>query len=274
MKNKITLDPQNLSWANDKERFGYRMLGLMGWSEGKGLGSKENGITAHVTAVKRQENLGIGADINTSNNWLSNTSAFSDVLTRLQSIGAPANGTETSSNNSAPTSIKNRRIRYHKLVNAKTLTNHSSEDISAILIHKKNTDSDDDDADSNSTVPSTVVVQKRKREDSPSTGKKIKLDKKEKSKRKDSSRDSSSDSSSDESCASDSSSSDSSSSSSDESDSDAVSSNSESSDSDSSDSSSSEADSSEADSSDADSSDADSSDADSSDSGSDSSGSD
>ena len=34
------------------------MLSKMGWESGKGLGAKENGITTHVKAVKRKDNLG------------------------------------------------------------------------------------------------------------------------------------------------------------------------------------------------------------------------
>ena len=34
------------------------MLSKMGWSEGKGLGAKEDGVTAHVKVSKRRENLG------------------------------------------------------------------------------------------------------------------------------------------------------------------------------------------------------------------------
>jgi len=61
------------------------MLAMMGWSEGKGLGIKEDGITESVKVTKREENRGLGSDINTSDNWLANTSAFDGILSRLNS---------------------------------------------------------------------------------------------------------------------------------------------------------------------------------------------
>jgi len=57
MKDKkvIVADPQNLTWAKDNGRFGYRMLATMGWTEGKGLGAKENGITQNIKVAKRKK---------------------------------------------------------------------------------------------------------------------------------------------------------------------------------------------------------------------------
>lgn len=34
------------------------MLEKMGWEDGKGLGSKQNGSTSHVKIKKRKQNLG------------------------------------------------------------------------------------------------------------------------------------------------------------------------------------------------------------------------
>ena len=42
--------------------FGRRMMAKMGWSEGKGLGKKEDGMKSHVKVKQRSELLGLGAD--------------------------------------------------------------------------------------------------------------------------------------------------------------------------------------------------------------------
>jgi glycosyltransferase involved in cell wall biosynthesis len=39
---KIPLDPQNTRWSSDKNKFSYKLLKRMGWSEGKGLSPYPN----------------------------------------------------------------------------------------------------------------------------------------------------------------------------------------------------------------------------------------
>lgn len=137
------------------------MLAMMGWSEGKGLGIKEDGITESVKVTKREENRGLGSDINTSDNWLANTSAFDGILSRLNSR-ASVKENLAKMQESAPkktTGVSNKRIRYHKLVKAKTLSNHKAEDISAILVPQKA----DDDYDVESVIP--ITDKKRKLEE-------------------------------------------------------------------------------------------------------------
>lgn len=52
---------QNAAWKNDKSAFGFRMLQKMGWSEGKGLGKQEDGMTEHVKVRKRTDQMGLGS---------------------------------------------------------------------------------------------------------------------------------------------------------------------------------------------------------------------
>ncbi|KAJ1957501.1 hypothetical protein IWQ62_005072 [Dispira parvispora] len=84
-KNRQTYsdDPNNKAWLNDKSNFGFRLLQKMGWKEGKGLGAKEDGITKHLGVAKKRDNLGVGADHNTAENWLENTTGYSALLERL-----------------------------------------------------------------------------------------------------------------------------------------------------------------------------------------------
>ena len=42
----------------DKSKYGYRMLQRMGWEEGKGLGSKEEGPREHIKVTVKRDNQG------------------------------------------------------------------------------------------------------------------------------------------------------------------------------------------------------------------------
>jgi Pin2-interacting protein X1 len=58
MKHGLSPDPNNKFWANDKSKFGYKMLQKMGWKEGSGLGAKEDGITDFVKPKRNFETRG------------------------------------------------------------------------------------------------------------------------------------------------------------------------------------------------------------------------
>lgn len=58
----IGSDPNGLTWSRDKSKYGYKMLVAMGWQEGKGLGTKGNGITEHIRVKKKIDNSGIGLE--------------------------------------------------------------------------------------------------------------------------------------------------------------------------------------------------------------------
>lgn len=44
--------------ASDANKFGQKMLEKMGWSKGKGLGAKEDGITEHIRASYKHDSTG------------------------------------------------------------------------------------------------------------------------------------------------------------------------------------------------------------------------
>lgn len=90
-------DTQNQAWAADKSRFGFKMLQMMGWTEGKGLGVNEDGATAHIKMKKKDNSRGIGADIGQNDRWDSTMSGFNSVLDKLASAetGATVDKSET-----------------------------------------------------------------------------------------------------------------------------------------------------------------------------------
>ncbi|KAJ3406187.1 hypothetical protein HDV05_006126 [Chytridiales sp. JEL 0842] len=88
-KQRISVDPQNKAWAEDKSKLGYKMLKSLGWSEGKGLGKHEDGNTSHVKVQTKQNTWGIGADKKTVENWLDNALGFESLLSNLnESVAA------------------------------------------------------------------------------------------------------------------------------------------------------------------------------------------
>ncbi|KAF9549994.1 PIN2/TERF1-interacting telomerase inhibitor 1 [Mortierella hygrophila] len=82
-KQRLAPDPRNLHWANDTSKFGFKMMEKMGWSQGKGLGAKEDGVQEHVKVRLKENQLGVGATKKSSDNWLGNTDAFSRLLADL-----------------------------------------------------------------------------------------------------------------------------------------------------------------------------------------------
>ncbi|KAF8937316.1 PIN2/TERF1-interacting telomerase inhibitor 1 [Haplosporangium gracile] len=82
-KQRLAPDPRNLHWANDTSKFGFKMMEKMGWSQGKGLGAKEDGVQEHVKVRLKENHLGVGATKKSSDNWLGNTDAFSRLLADL-----------------------------------------------------------------------------------------------------------------------------------------------------------------------------------------------
>lgn len=75
-------DTQNAAWVNEKG-FGFKMMQKMGWCEGKGLGKGEDGMTQHIKLKKKDNNLGIGAEVGQHDRWFSVTNNYDKLLEKL-----------------------------------------------------------------------------------------------------------------------------------------------------------------------------------------------
>jgi Pin2-interacting protein X1 len=76
---------QNMAWAADTSKFGYKMLVKMGWAAGKGVGKDLQGQATHVKIARRSENLGVGCSLKQAEvqGWSSTATSFADVLKTL-----------------------------------------------------------------------------------------------------------------------------------------------------------------------------------------------
>lgn len=88
-----TKDTLNEAWKNDKSKFGLKMLKKMGWTEGKGLGKNEDGMSEHVKVMKKSNTLGVGAkkDSIGAAGWNSTAMSFNSVLEALGKAYGTAN---------------------------------------------------------------------------------------------------------------------------------------------------------------------------------------
>lgn len=81
---------QRYNWANDKSRFGLKLMEKMGWKEGKGLGKEEDGCVESVKPQRMGSETGIGAKTKAETSWLAPgvlASGLNDVLARLAPVG-------------------------------------------------------------------------------------------------------------------------------------------------------------------------------------------
>lgn len=167
-KHSMPVDPNNKHWVNDKSKFGYQMLLKMGWSEGKGLGTQEQGMTEHIVQNKMEERVGLGATVDTSSNWLENTSAYSQLLSSLRNKFNTSPSVEASSEKEKEEAVTPKCVMFAKRTRAKSIRTKSKQDLAAILGVRADDVSSDEDipgsTDSDSESRKEKKSKKRKAE--------------------------------------------------------------------------------------------------------------
>lgn len=145
-KQKWTLNPRGKQWSDDSNKFGQKMLEKMGWTSGKGLGAKEQGMTDHVRVSYKDDNAGIGFKKDKMNEaWTETQEGFNDFLQELQkSQGSGATETaepktEVLSGKSLELKSKQSRARVHykKFTRGKDVNKYSSKDLANIFGQKE-----------------------------------------------------------------------------------------------------------------------------------------
>lgn len=100
---------QPYQWATDKSRMGLKLMEKMGWSEGRGLGAKEDGEVENIKPQRGSSKLdkisGVGSKAENDGGWEAPglmASGFNDVLARLSAVGNVPEGESVESSASEP----------------------------------------------------------------------------------------------------------------------------------------------------------------------------
>ncbi|XP_050682439.1 PIN2/TERF1-interacting telomerase inhibitor 1 [Leptidea sinapis] len=129
----INLRAKNTAWSNDANKFGQRMLEKMGWSAGKGLGAKENGIVEHVVARYKNDDRGLGFE-DKNDQWTKHEDDFNALLANLSNSNAESSDNLHSGISLEDKSKKSKsRIHYHKFTRGKDLSKYSEKDLANIF---------------------------------------------------------------------------------------------------------------------------------------------
>ncbi|EGT58752.1 hypothetical protein CAEBREN_26338 [Caenorhabditis brenneri] len=142
-KQKISVDPQNLQWKNDDQKFSKKLMEKMGWSEGDGLGRNRQGDSNAVKLKANHSGRGLGADklADYDSTWISHHDDFADLLVALNKNkeAEPEQTEEEKTQAAEKLSIElksksiRRRIHYQKFTRAKDTTNYTDSHKKGIL---------------------------------------------------------------------------------------------------------------------------------------------
>lgn len=130
------IDTQNQAWANDKSKFGYKMLQKMGWKEGKGLGLKENGMTEHLRFKKKTSAGGLGTSAASIDAWKGPAkvaSGLNDVLSKLAPVSSGEVVKDPKERENVGGGKKKARGYYERRIAQKNVSRYSESDLKEIF---------------------------------------------------------------------------------------------------------------------------------------------
>lgn len=144
-KQKWSLNPRGKQWSEDSNKFGQKMLEKMGWTDGKGLGANEQGMTEHVRLAFKNDTAGIGFNKNNMDKaWTEHQDGFNHFLQQLQksqdcrAIQKVEDASDGLSGKSLELKSKQSRARVHyqKFTRGKDVNKYSSKDLANIFGQK------------------------------------------------------------------------------------------------------------------------------------------
>ncbi|CAH2054285.1 unnamed protein product, partial [Iphiclides podalirius] len=105
----------------------------MGWTSGKGLGAKENGIVEHVVARYKNDEKGLGFE-DKNDQWTKHEDDFNSLLANLSNANEDTSIKLHSGVSLEDKSKKSKaRIHYHKFTRGKDLSRYSEKDLANIF---------------------------------------------------------------------------------------------------------------------------------------------
>ena len=134
-KLKWSTDPQNTAWANDKTKFGFKMMKQMGWKEGEGLGKDNDGMKDYIEIKPVVDNKGLGCG-----HLKSESQHQPDFEEILRALNEKYPSKKVVNNEKARFPLeqgaaKSRPLRYRKFIQAKDLSNKSGEELSCLFVN-------------------------------------------------------------------------------------------------------------------------------------------
>lgn len=123
---------------NDSSNFGVRMLEKLGWSEGKGLGKREDGMSAPILPKMKQDSEGFGYAGEKDDHWTQHDQDFNQLLKSLNGGPDEEEGldeVDLAKMKSLEEKSKNSRARVHykKFTRGKDLSRASEKDLANIF---------------------------------------------------------------------------------------------------------------------------------------------
>ncbi|XP_012255410.2 uncharacterized protein LOC105685667 [Athalia rosae] len=144
-KQKWILNPRGNQWSEDSCKFGQKMLEKMGWTNGKGLGANEQGMTEHIKVNFKNNQSGIGFK-DSGEHWTQQQADFNDFLSQLQKqnsnsychLQAKIEDIEPEAESLELKSKQSRaRLHYQKFIQGKDVKKYSSKDLANIFGQKE-----------------------------------------------------------------------------------------------------------------------------------------
>ncbi|XP_001867382.2 PIN2/TERF1-interacting telomerase inhibitor 1 isoform X1 [Culex quinquefasciatus] len=124
---------------NDSTNFGVRMLEKLGWSEGKGLGKREDGMSAPILPKLKQDSEGFGYAGEKDDHWTQHDQDFNQLLKSLNGGEDDAAQGEDEVDLAKMKSLEEKsknsraRVHYKKFTRGKDLSRASEKDLANIF---------------------------------------------------------------------------------------------------------------------------------------------